>query len=72
MSIANKGIDPKSIVLDGSGRFELSDSQLAKITGGLAKKGVIVITAGKCHTTSEPTCPPGSIVVIRGTECGCS
>lgn len=72
MRKTNKGIDPKSIVLDGSGRFELSDSQLATITGGMKKKGVIVISGGKCQTTSEPTCPPGSIVVIRGSECGCS
>lgn len=70
MSKANKGIDPKSIVLDGSGRFELNDAQLATVTGGMKKKGVIVITAGKCTTTSQPNCG-GGVVVIRVSTCTC-
>ena len=70
MSKTHKGIDPESIVLDGSGRFELNDAQLTTITGGMKKKGVIVISGGKCSTTSQPDCG-GGIVVIRVSTCTC-
>jgi hypothetical protein len=48
------GIDPKAIVLDSDGRFELNDRQLMAITGGQKKKTIVVIVGSKCKRQGDP------------------
>lgn len=65
------GIDTNAITLDSDGRFELDEPQMAKISGGMRKRGIIIIRGGKCKRETGVSCPSGTIEVIRGTHCVC-
>jgi hypothetical protein len=62
---SKKGVDPKKIKLDKSGKFELDPSQLDKVSGGM--RDIEVIRGSKCGP--EPTVDANKCKVIRGSVC---